>query len=441
MNMFKVRIKDKLNANSLLSLLRKEFKSIKDSRNDNKSFSLPDVLMSAYAMFSLKQPSLLAFRNMYSIDDRNLHSVYHIKKVPCDTAMREAIDMIETESIQSIFSKIFYRLQRAKKLEAFRFMSTYYLVSGDGTEYFSSKNIHCAHCSKRNLRDGSTEYYHQFYGAAIVHPDMKQVIPLCSEPIVKQDGSQKNDCERNASKRFMARFRKEHPKLKAIMVEDSLSSNAPHITELRKHDLAFILGVKQNDHTHLFDYVADKKNEGYVKEHTITEGDITHIFSFINDVPLNNSNQNIRVNFLEYWEINNKKQKTQHFSYVTDFELNKNNVYDIMRGGRARWKIENETFNTLKNQDYHFDHNYGHGKKNLSVNLAMMTMLAFLVDQTLEISCDLFVGALKTKKQRVRLWETIRHLFYSFLFDSMNQIYEAILFGHQRPKISIVNTS
>ena len=100
--------------------------------------------------------------------------------------------------------------------------------------------------------------------------------------------------------------------------------------------------------------------------------------------------EEVRVNFLEYWEINNKTGEKKYFSYVTDFKIDRKNTYDIMRGGRARWKIENETFNTLKNQDYHFEHNYGHGKKNLSVNFGLLMMLAFLVDQTLEISCELF---------------------------------------------------
>ena len=49
----------------------------------------------------------------------------------------------------------------------------------------------------------------------------------------------------------------------------------------------------------------------------------------------------------------------------------------LMWGGRARWKIENETFNTLKNQGYHFEHNYGHGYQHLSVVLAMLMLLAF----------------------------------------------------------------
>ncbi len=113
----------------------------------------------------------------------------------------------------------------------------------------------------------------------------------------------------------------------------------------------------------MFEHVKSEKKLGNVTEYTIIEGDITHIFSYINNVPINKSNEDLLVNFVEYWEINNKTNKTQHFSWLTDFKINKKYVYDIMRGGRARWKIENETFNTLKNQDYHFEHNYGHGKK------------------------------------------------------------------------------
>ena len=436
-----VRIKKKLNVNSLIDLLRSNFGSITDNRDDNRSYTISDVMMSAYAMFSLKLPSLLAFEDSYSNDKQNLQSIYQISKIPSDTQMREVIDCIDSADIQSVFPKVLKRLQRAHELEKFRFMDDYYLVSGDGTEYFKSKKIHCDNCMQRKLKDGSIEYYHQFYGAAIVNPDNKQVIPLAFEPILRQDGNTKNDCERNVSKRFLANFKKAHPRLNAIIIEDSLSSNAPHIKELRKNNFQFILGVKESDHKFLFDYVKEQKKAGKVLEHTVIEKEITHIFSFVNGVPLNKSNQDVIINFLEYWEINNKTGKTQHFSFVTGLKITTKNVYDIMRGGRARWKIENETFNTLKNQDYHFEHNYGHGKKNLSVNLALLMTLAFLIDQVLEISCNLFQGALKKKKRRVRFWESIRELFNLFVFDSMNQIYEAILFGHQKPRIEIQNSS
>jgi hypothetical protein len=126
------------------------------------------------------------------------------------------------------------------------------------------------------------------------------------------------------------------------------------------------------------------------------------------------------INFLEYWEIG--KDKTQHFCWVTDFTITKMNAFTIMRGGRARWKVENETFNTLKNQGYHFEHNFGHGKKHLSVVFAVLMMLAFLVDQVQQLACELFQAVLHKKGSRRRLWEHMRALFKTLEFKSMKQL-------------------
>lgn len=99
-----------------------------------------------------------------------------------------------------------------------------------------------------------------------------------------------------------------------------------------------------------------------------------------------------------------------------------------MRGGRARWHIENETFNTLKNQGYHFEHNYGHGVQNLSVVFAMLMMLAFLVDQTQQLCCGLFRAVWQKLGSKRALWEILRSHFYHFTFRSMRQLYEAMLY-------------
>ena len=154
-------------------------------------------------------------------------------------------------------------------------------------------------------------------------------------------------------------------------------------------------------------------------------------FRFHYDVPLNESNPDILVNVLEYWEID-AKGRVQYFSWITDLPLTPDTVYPIMRGGRACWKIENETFNTLKNQGYNLEHNYGHGDKNLSVVLALLMMLAFLVDQTQQLCCPLFKAALKKLGAKCRLWEQIRNLFKVFLFDSMTAILEALVRGIER---------
>ena len=85
----------------------------------------------------------------------------------------------------------------------------------------------------------------------------------------------------------------------------------------------------------------------------------------MNQVPLNKSNPDLLVNVLEYIQID-KNEKITKFSWVTDLLITDENVFDLMRAGRVRWKVRNETFNTLKNQGYNLGHNYGLGKKNLS---------------------------------------------------------------------------
>ncbi len=113
-----------------------------------------------------------------------------------------------------------------------------------------------------------------------------------------------------------------------------------------------------------------------------------------------------------------------------------------MRGGRARWKIENETFNTLKNQGYHFEHNYGLGEKNLCLVFAMLMMLAFLIDQTQQLSCKLFRAVWTKLKSKRALWERMRSLFKEFAFESMQMLYHAILYGVKfQPPIILYDTS
>ncbi len=353
--------------------------------------------------------------------------------------MRTIIDEVSPEGIRPLFKEQVQQLEREQVLAKMVYYGKYYLLTLDGTGYFSSKDVPCEAClQKKNAKTGEITYYHQIMGGAIVHPDFKTVVPFMPEAIIKQDGQSKNDCERNAAKRFLLHLREDHPDLPLIITEDGLSSNAPHIKALKAGDFRFILGVREGDHTYLFNYV----NEAKTIEHEEREGKIIHRYRFINQVPLNESNQDVLVNFLEYWEIDRTSGNIiQHFSWVTDFTLVKLNVGPIMRGGRARWKIENETFNTLKNQGYHFEHNFGHGKKNLSVNFAILMMLTFFLDQIQQMVCPLFQAVLKKEGRRKYLWQHIRALFYTLSFSSMEEIYRALLYGFTVDKVTILGPS
>jgi len=418
-----------LSFDPLARQIRERAEQLPDHRSRVGDFSIADAVMSGFAMFSLKDPSLLAFQERRN--DQNMKAIYRIGKVPSDTQMREILDPIEPDRLRPLFNDVLRQLQRGKALESFVFEKGCYLLSLDGTEYFSSKTIHCASCQcRKNKNTDEVTYYHQMLGAVLVHPDHKEVIPLAPEPIVKQDGDNKNDCERNASKRLLQKIRREHPHLPLIVVEDGLASNAPHIRLLKDLDMHFVLGAKPDDHEYLFEEVVKAHEDNRVT--TISwndekDPDVLCEVSFLHDVPLNKSNPDLFVNFLQYIEYGPNGHRRKQFTWVTDLTITKDNARHLVRGGRARWKIENETFNTLKNQGYHFEHNYGHGKRNLSVVFTMLMMLAFLVDQAQQRCCPLFQAVMKKVGSKRLLWERVRSHFYHFVFRSMRDLQEAVL--------------
>ena len=415
-----------LSADALYELVKGAFGELPDHRQRKPMIPLSDALLSAFALFSLKDPSLLAFDERRN--DQNMKSLFGIGQIPSDTQMREILDPVDPDLLRPAFTSVFRQLQRGKALEPFAFHDDCYLLALDGTGYFSSSTIHCQSClEKKNKKTGEVTYQHQLLGAAIVHPDHKEVIPLAPEPIQKQDGNNKNDCERNAAKRFLRKIRQEHPRLKLLVVEDALASNAPHIRDLIELKMHFLLGVKPGDHGFLFQKVSEAFEHERVTTITWKEGDVTCEIAYVKQLPLNESNQDLIVNFLQYAEYKADGHRRRYFTWVTDLPITRGNARQLVRGGRARWKIENETFNTLKNQGYQFEHNFGHGKQNLSVVFAMLMMLAFLVDQAQQLCCPLFRAVWKKLRTKRALWESLRAHFQLLTYESMEHLYQVML--------------
>ena len=385
--------------------------------------------MSGLAIFLLKYPSLLAYDQHREEIADNMESLFQISKAPCDTYLRERLDQIDPKSLRRCFTKLFANLQRSKYLEHFISFRGKYLLSIDGSGHFSSKQVHCDQCCQKKHRDGTTTYYHQVLQAAIVHPEIKQVVPLAPEPITKQDGAKKNDCERNAAKRLLADFRREHPKLDVIVLLDALYANAPLLEELQRHKIDYIINCKPGDHAWLFDYV----NNADQATHTIVQEDYRHDFMYVNDAPLNEANEDVKINFLQHTETSCKGvQKT--FTWITNFKLTEGIVYEVMRAGRARWRIENEVFNTLKNQGYQFEHNFGHGYKHLSSVFSHLVLLAFLIDQLQELACGVFQSALIAMQRKSYLWKRVLGIFFEFSISNWDSLYEGIYKAKMKTK-------
>ena len=417
--------KKHLSFSAMRKALSELFEQVPDSRQEGKvDYRLHDCLMSALAMMFFQDPSLLSFQRR--MQDRmqfnNLKALFAVESIPNDTPLREALDAVATDEINPAFSMLFQRLQRGKQLVPYKLDFGSYLIALDGTQYFSSEKIHCPSCLTRKGAKGPIRYSHQILQAVMLHPQMRQVIPLAPEPVANTDGRTKQDCELSAGKRIIAKIRATHPKLPITITADGLYSKQPFVDTLKEFGMSFILVAKPTDHTTLFQWVNELDGLGDVGKLQLADhkGRVHH-YRWANLVPLNGGPNADQVNFFEYW-LQVGKKTTYHNSWVTDINVDKNNIVELVKAGRARWKIENETFNTLKNQGYHIEHNYGHGQQYLSNNFFVLNLLAFFIHQILEL-CDRGYQYCRSKfSSRKEYWNNLRAAIHLILFRDFEQL-------------------
>lgn len=412
-----------------IASLRATFDSVEDKRAKNVRYKLSDMLMSGFAMFSLKSPSLLDFEKSNHIERSNLQSVFGIQNICSDVQLRDVLDTIGPDFMRQLYVDKFGELQKVGILEEFGHKigsNTYHIVSCDGVAHFSSKKVSCPCCLKKEHKDGSCTYHHNMLCAALVNPDKREVFILDVEPIVQQDGSTKNDCERNAAKRLQENMAKSYEKYQNqynfLFVEDALYANAPHIKQLQENGFDYLLNVKPSSHKTLFACIEGKRKRKELKNYKVTIDGITHEFEYINNVLLCDSSPDLRVNYLQYTQTDKKGKKTT-FTWITNIKLTENKLFALMKAGRSRWKIENETFNTLKNLGYHFEHNYGHGKDHLATMFAFLMLFAFYIDQLIQACSRIFQKIEQNIITKTKLWSTIRAIFQTQHCQSMNLIY------------------
>lgn len=411
---------------NLINLVRSGFGMVNDPRRNNFSYPLPNLLNLAFAMFHLKDPSLSSFRDQFSVRSENLQRVYGVDELPGDTAIREGIDEINPKDLQSLFKPQLDFLKTQGVFKERHVLGDYSVVSVDGTGHYCSGVKGCPQCMVKNHRNGKTTYYHQLLGAVSVHPNQSTVFPVACEAIVKQDGSTKNDCELNASKRIIPQIREALGEEKIITVFDALYINGPHIKALLNEKMSYVIGSKGQ--TYVDVQIEKLRKTGQLKTLTWQTKDKICTANYANGLLLNGQHQEILTNYFEYTELDTKSGESTFYStWITDIEIDEENIEDLVAVARSRWKIENETFNTLKNQGYHLEHNYGHGKKYLATNFAILTFLAFLTDQIAQHLDKDFQEAKTVCKSFKSLWEKIRSIFYLLPTMSMNAIYRFII--------------
>lgn len=417
--------KKHLSFGSLRNGLSSLFQDIPDTREAVKTdYSIHDAMMSGFACMYFQDPSLLQFQQrLKEAENRdNLQTLFGVNAIPGETQLRDIADEVGSEEFRPIFKDYFSRLQRGKHLLQYQLFDGLYICSIDGTQYFHSNNIHCSGCLRTNHKNGEVSYSHKVLQAAVMHPDMRQVIPLMPEEIRNTDGTIKQDCEINAAKRLIPSIKKDHPQLGLIIVGDDLFSRQPFIKDVLAAGYHYIFTVKADSHKYLMDWIDAYDNEDINELRTTDEKGRIHVYQWVNTVPLYGSADSIDVNFFQYKIISKDKKgnekTTYKSSWVTDIEITEENVATLVKGARCRWKIENECFNTLKNQGYHIEHNYGHGEKNLCFNFFLLTLLAFFFHQIFELTDHLYQACRIKYGSKRNLWDNLRSYIRIFVFDS-----------------------
>jgi hypothetical protein len=348
-----------LSFGSLRNGMSRIVRGIKDPRNPEKiDHTLHDVVMSGEAMMHFQDPSLLQFQKHLedSFHYSNLTTLFEVKSIPKSSQMKDILDVVPSESFRPIFYDFFARLQRGKQLKNFELFPELYIVSVDGSEYFSSSQVHCPHCLKkvhnRGKENESTTYSHQILQAALMHPSQKQVIPLMPEEIRNEDGTDKQDCEINAGKRLIRKIRDDHPHLGIILNGDGLYPKQPMIEAAKRENMHFIFVCKPDGNKTVMEWVQEQRKLGEVLSYSLVDVEgRTHAFSWVNAVPLTGSIDTAEVNYFDYQLMVPQKDGSLKITYkgswVTDFEVTRENVETLVKGGRCRWKIENECFNSV----------------------------------------------------------------------------------------------
>jgi hypothetical protein len=340
-------------------------------------------------------------------------------------------------------------LSQAGYLKEFSSYKGNVLVGLDGAQYFGSEKISCSNCSCRQDSKGKKRYYHSAVLAALVNPDQSHVVSLPPEFIVPQDGSDKQDCELNASHRWLEKYSdkltglvkgQKNPKKKGItLLGDDLYCHQPFCQELLDRQWDFILTCKPKSHKTLYEYIQLQHEDIRTRQIRRWTGRRYELdtYRFFNALPLRDGDDALEVNWCELVTTVEASGKVLYKNtFATNFPITWENVPKIVRDGRARWKIENENNNVLKTKGYHLEHNFGHGHNQLSALFVTLNILAFLFHTILHFSDQRYRLLRQTIANRTIFYNDLRALTRYLYFSSWDAL---MIFMMQGLKIKRYN--
>jgi hypothetical protein len=426
-------MRQKLSLQSLMSHFRERWANVPDTRkpNNNTKYAIVDGVLAAFAVFFMQSSSFLAHQRLLQSKKgrSNARSLFQVEEIPSDPQIRNLVDPLSSAYFQEDFWFLLEELKEQQRLLQFRNDLSTYAIALDGVNFFSSEKISCAKCLKREDRSGTEHFYHSAITPVFVKPGQTQVLPLPPEFIVPQDGSEKQDCERVAAKRWLAQHHRCFSDHSLTYLGDDLYANQP-LCELiaETYGQFFIFVCKPDSHTGLYEWIGFLEQTHSLEKVTQRHWNGKHgeswQYRFAQQVPLRNGEEALLINWLELIIAHETTGEILYQnSFVTNHAITAANVITLAQLGRTRWKIENENNNTLKTKGYHLEHNFGHGQQDLANVLASLNMLAFLVHTIQEMIEPAYQRLRRVLGARKTFFNDLRALTRYMVFDSWDDLF------------------
>ena len=428
--------KNALTFSEVVNELRTTFETFTDRRTGkNSSYTMTDAALSAFSVFFMQSPSFLDFqRTMQETQGKsNVQTLFNVFQIPTDNHIRSLLDPVEPALVYPLFDFVFDGFQRAGVVDSFRASDNRLLLALDGTQYFSSQKLHGSCCSCKTHSNGTVNYSHTVVTPVLVKSGNDKVISLAPEFVCPQDGHEKQDCEINASLRWLERQGSQFAALGTTILGDDLYCHEPFCRALLDKQLEFILVCKPDSHKTLYEWVDDLERNGVVK--TVVRKRWTgkrneiDTYRYVGTVPLRDTDDALLVNWCEITTRTEEGKILYRNAFATSLAIDDVNVAAVVASGRARWKIENENNNTLKTKGYHFEHNFGHGQQFLSSLMATLILLAYLLHTLLDLMDDKFCLLRQKLPSRRRLFDDMKALTTYLCFDSWEHLLDFMLEG------------
>jgi hypothetical protein len=403
----------------------------KGPRRDDDD-TMADIGLAAFSIFFMGSPSFLGHQQALAEGHgrSNCETLFGMSAIPSDNYIRLMLDGASPAAFDGLFMNA---IEAAGPLTPFQCLDGRVLIALDGTEHFCSRKIKCEQCSTRRRADGGTEYFHAFLGASMVAPGHKQVLPLPPEFIAPRDGAEKQDCERNAAKRWLASHGTDFAPLRPVYLGDDLFACQPIAAAVHDAGGNFILTCKPSSHKTIAEYLHGAELQEHRQTICKRGKRTTTIYRWLNAVPLRATDDAILVNWFSIEILNAKGKRTYYNSFVTDLAITSDTVAELAACGRARWKIENETFNVLKTNGYNLEHNFGHGKKTLASVLVTLNLLAFAFHTAAYLGVLAWRAAIVARGPTYRFFEHLRTITTYVVFHGWPHLLRSIEAAAIRP--------